>query len=860
MLESKAASARAGVRRVAAGALLCGLWAMSLAACGRSELYQQSCATDAECPTGQRCQAGYCVDPSANNDDMTVAPDQREDMPPDPDMPPPPMCRSSQDCPGGGGVVDAGGACGAYACIDGACQLTPVVGEMCEPWQDAQGCSCKDVACRTSDSCGVYVCISNTCGPCRNGRDCASGVCSPDGTCAPQDRCQSDDDCAANETCSPGGLCVSRPECILDQDCEADQSCLSGKCTLTPECRNDSECRPGFECIGDRCFEAICRGPEDCADGQLCDAGQCVDPPAQIARCFVASPPQVTVTPGQRVQLDAFAVDAQGNGVAATFVWSTSNISAVRIEDDEAVARAVAGRSTITAALATGQPIQCEGQVEIENIGSPQPNQLRVLVVNAETGLPVSNADVYVGNATTRTNASGLALLPDPGNRAFEVSVYNDDYNYLTVQGVRAKDIRLPLNPATGSGPRAGFTGIFDMNQISSSGDFSIGLAGQSIAGGLINFDLTSLLGDPFVTSFNVPGQGAINIPIPGGLVLYGRALGLTLRLKTDFYVNGAGGARLGWGLGGKVPATQLIQLFMGGGGPGGLGDVLAMLLPLFNRFDHALKPLNLVEHPRVVDRADFDKDGDTTELLPDYQRFPEVTLAPSVRQQLLTSINVSNFPQLPGGPGELAVIVGGALLQAPGFVPLGISATTDRDGDGRPDARLLTMAPPYGSLAGSRFAVMAISIRTDDLSPTPQGGLELPDEFSVALWNGQSLPTAIQLGSFPNAASGQIAGRQRTVSIQASAGPLYRLRFVGNDRSWDVWSAGAAGAMGQFSHSVTVPAVPRGRPDLFNNTTVLLDSIRTQVSMDNLLTPAGVYLHDVALVSTGFNRTKLRN
>ena len=841
------------------------LLTVALSGCGRSELYQ-SCQLDEDCPSGWVCQGAVCLDPSRPGADMTRPDMAQPDMimpPPDmimPDMIMPAMCRSVEDCPGQGGPVEERNMCVAYACEQSRCVPGDLQVEACSPWQRSSGCSCGPISCRQESQCNGYACVSGTCGPCRTNQNCASGVCGADGRCQEQMGCRVEEDCAANELCGPNGLCVPRPQCVIDRDCGPQEVCLSGKCSYSPECRVDEDCRPGYECVGDRCFEQLCRGPEDCAEGELCDAGKCVVPVIPVERCFVASPPTVTVTPNQRVQLDAFAVDAQGNGVAATFVWTSSRPNVASIAGSEAVARNVAGTTSVTAALASGgRPIQCEGQVQITNLGPTPMNQLRVLVIDAENGAAIPNAEVRVGNTSAQTDATGLATLPDPGaNRVYQVSVFSDGYNYLTVQGVRAKDIRLPLNPATGAGPRAGFTGTFDLARVSSTGEFNIGLAGQSIAGGLINFDLTSLLGDPFLSSLNVPGQGSFDLPIPGGLVLYGRVFGLSIRVKERFYANGAGGARLAWGLGGKLPPNQLIQLFMGGA-PGSLGEVLALLLPLFNRFDHGLRPLNQIEYPRIVDAMDIDRDGDRTELVPDYQRFPTIQLAPTVRQQLVTSINVSNLPQLPGGPGELAVIVGGALLQAPGFVPLGISATTDQDGDGRPDARLLTMAPPYGALSGARFAIMAISIRTGDLSPTPQGGLELPDEFSAALWNGQSLPTSIQFGTFPDASTGQIQA-QRRVSIQSSAGPLYRLRFVGQQRSWDVWSAGPTGAMGSFTHTITVPTPPRGREDLFNTGGVLLDSIRTQVGIDSLVTPAGVLLHDVALVSTSFNRTRLRD
>ena len=50
------------------------------------------------------------------------------------------------------------------------------------------------------------------------------------------------------------------------------------------------------------------------------------------------------------------------------------------------------------------------------------------------------------------------------------------------------------------------------------------------------------------------------------------------------------------------------------------------------------------------------------------------------------------------------------------------------------------------------------------------------------------------------------------------------------------------------------------GRPDIYNNSQkVLLDAIRTQVKIDDLLQPSGLPLYDAALVSTGFARTLVR-
>jgi hypothetical protein len=577
-----------------------------------------------------------------------------------------------------------------------------------------------------------------------------------------------------------------------------------------------------------------------------------------VQDCFVATPNQ-TVAPGQTVRLDAFAVDANGNGVAANFVWMTDAPNVVSVSGRVASAQAQQGTAKITAALDGGMPIMCSGEVELSNIGPPPPmGGLRVVVLDAETGAPVPNADVLIGqNTLGGTNSLGVANFPVP-NGEFSVSVFSDEHDFVTVHGVRATDIRIPLNRQSGTGPVAGFKGQFDMAQVSTQGDFNLGLAGASIPGGLVNFDLSTLLGDPFQTNFMIPGQGAIDFPVPGGLVIYGRVFGLRLNIKRNYYVSSPGGARLGWGLAGKIPVTELISIFQGGG-IDSVGEALAVLLPLFNRFDHGVRPMQLTPRPRVTDVNDVDGDGNTMEQVPDYDNFPDETLRPSVRQQLITDIGVSNFPTLSDGPAEVAIIVGGTQLDSTGFVPLGISATNDEDGDGRPDVRRLTMAPPYGSLVGGRFALLSIAFRADGFGGS-NNGVEFPDEFSVALWNGQTLPTSIQLGTFPSSATVFEDPMARSLTVDSPAGPLYRARFVGTDRSWDVWAPGPAGVMGQFNHNFSVPTPPMGRSDIYvNSQKVLLDAIRTQVKIDDLLQPSGLPLYDAALVATGFARTRVR-
>lgn len=804
------------------------LFAVSLlCGCG-SESGQQECSVNEDCPDSQVCTGEICVEPGAG--DATTDGDSG-------------ACYEYQ----GSCVRDECGGDAADTCQRVTCPIN------CETWEELEGCDCVRRSCTSVDDCYDFACIDGKCRRCESDADCSGDrICHPSGRCLSGKPCEEDDDCAARKECSDRGECVERDECLVDGDCGDDEICFNGRCTYSPECEEDSDCREGMECVGEQCYEEICRGPEDCEDGEVCAAGECIEPP-EASECFVATPDS-TISENSRIRLKAYAIDGQGRGVPASFEWNSSDPSVAAIDSsgDYAVGGSASGTATITATLADGSGTSCEGSAELTNPGSLQSGNVRVVVTSAKGRQAVSGAEVVVpssGSATT--GGAGVAQLSKPSGD-FTVSVFHPDYNYLTVQGVQASDIRLPVREKEGSGPVAGFKGEFDKSKLHTQGDVTLGLAGSSISGGLLEVGLDQLLGRPVVREIQTP-QGDQQIPLPSGLVMFGQVLGFDLDVKEKYFTTSPGGARIGWGLAGEVPAQRLLELFQNG-----LDNPLATLLPLFNRFDHAERPLQLTAKPRVTDSGDFDGDGDTSEEIPDYQNFPTVDLQPSVRQNLVTAVTVSNFPSLPNGDAEFAVLVGGNLQSGAGMVPLGISATTDDDGDGVPDLRNLSMAPPHGSITGGRYAVMALAFRTDGLSP--QGGLALPNNLSAALWTRQSLPKQVGLGTFPDATTGTVDASNRKIDLTADAGPMYRFQFVGDSRTWEVWTTGPQGSMGTYKYTADIPSVPGSRTDLFTDgDATLVDAIQVSVTLDELVKSTGIGLRRVGRVATGFNRTELQ-
>lgn len=833
--------------------------ASMLVACGRTAMHSP-CDDDDDCPADQMCVAGSCTPEGS-----TTLPDAGHDtdVPPDTDVEDP-RCTSDLDC--GEGLCRDGeqeGECITEVCdtATGLCEVTSCTPDCSEDEQES-GCHCIPNECESNDECFGQICHNGTCRPCVSDAECSDDgtmVCKSDGFCGPGPDCVDDDDCAPHQECGPDQTCVERPECVFNDDCEEDEQCIAGTCTYTPECEDDGDCSDQAECVGGHCQTKMCRGNDDCPDDELCDAGECVPPPVALS-CEIVTSSQ-TLVPNQRITLQAFAYDAQGNGVAASFSWSSSNPQVAEIDGNELVGNPVPGTTTVTAVLQGGDPVACDGAPEFENLGLSAANDIRVRVHHMETGQAVEGAEVHIGDESADTDGAGLVELPKPMGEqgpaeTYDVHVFHDDFNYLTVKDVAATDIRLPISPQSGTGPVAGYTGEFDVSAIHTSGDIELGLAGASLAGDLLDLNLERLFGDPFVTEFDVMGMGG-DVPLPGGVTAHGEVFGFEVEGKQNYYVQAAEGPRLAWGIAGEIPFDDILGVITDP--PEDIGSAIGQFLPLFSRFDHAQQSQVFEALPRVLDVEDINNNGDTSEWLPDYNNFPEIDLLPSVRQQLTTDVHISSLPTLGGEQAEVAVLLGSTLTDGVGLVPLGISATMDEEGTGQPEERTLYMAPPYGSAVGGRYAVTAIAFATGGEEEEEETDA-LPSDFSVALWNGQSLGTETALGTFPDSSTGSVDEEDRLVSVDdAKAGPIFRVRLIDAQRSWDVWSKGD-GEAGQFSDDITIPDVPGGWSDLFDSDAEIhVDAIRSSVSIDDLVRSSGVGLERAGLVTTSFNRTTFR-
>ena len=188
---------------------------------------------DPDCPEGELCIEGHCVDRCNNN-----------------------------ECPTG------------LLCIEGFC-IEPCDAVDCAANQICEEGRCIDPC--EGVVCGDGACVMGECGDdtcertgCPEGQRCVGGLCAAD-PCL-------DADCADGEFCREGA-CVS--------------SCATVSCALNERCI-DGDCVPdpcfGIECSdGDRCEAGLC-GPDPCAgvecpEGQTCNDGFCGGDPCQSIEC-----------------------------------------------------------------------------------------------------------------------------------------------------------------------------------------------------------------------------------------------------------------------------------------------------------------------------------------------------------------------------------------------------------------------------------------------------------------------------------------------------------------------------------------------------------------------------------------------
>lgn len=186
------------------------------------------CDVDADCPSGEACKAGACVEKS-----FPVRPEG--------------TCQFNLDCGKDG------------TCVNTKCYFPP--SDTCPEGSALQN--------------GLCMPDSAPAGECQLSADCGAGAICVNATC--RTTCAADGDCAKGNRCGGEGLCVldDRPilQCLLSSDCGG-TTCVDGRCLNA--CGAEATCEAADTCTFGFCMPtASCFEKSDCEAEQDCIGGQC---------------------------------------------------------------------------------------------------------------------------------------------------------------------------------------------------------------------------------------------------------------------------------------------------------------------------------------------------------------------------------------------------------------------------------------------------------------------------------------------------------------------------------------------------------------------------------------------------------
>ncbi len=611
-------------------------------------------------------------------------------------------------------------------------------------------------------------------------------------------------------------------------------------------CRRDNDCSNGLKPVCNLqsgvCEAKACSSDSACGT-QVCRDGACIDPPllTSISRCQVV-PDFAVFRKGQARTFSVLAFDLNNTPVVLRegAQWTAPTGSPLMASGQGLVISATAQTATSTAVSAlraTFGEKSCEAKALVFS-DVVKAEKLQVVVVDENTHRPIAAAAVVASDATGAvvpssavplTDANGLVEIDIGTLSPVTVSVYKNEYDYVTVAD---------YNAATGSrllllalrrnafDTRGGFKGTF--NNIAPSSNAKIGLSGLSLSGSIADVSASALLGLSVPTDIRiVPLINQKGVPVPQGVFLgFGSDA-----VKSEISAQGVAGvchlpsgqadeARIAagscgsgaaWGFAGDVPTRELPLTTLLGGAQASSSELLASFIPLFKRFRSSLvREVEFSMTPIVGNPSVVDTQSHTVSNL-EYQQTP---------LSFVFAVKSPELPTLGSVVADRVLLLGGVKTPAQGFVPLGIGAGVnsampiDRQVDKAeelvgPGLVQLRMAPAHhgtegdplrltlsafgGSTvgsAGTTVASMAAKFAGNTLPNEPTGAV--PVDLSARAF----LPFPAAQYAF--VAGGTAAQPARTLSLKASVGSgatVLRTQFVdASGRRWVIWHSGVDG------------------------------------------------------------------
>ncbi|MEO1230062.1 MAG: carboxypeptidase regulatory-like domain-containing protein [Myxococcota bacterium] len=646
---------------------------------------------------------------------------------------------------------------------------------------------------------------------------------------------------AIGECCLETNNCPLTTICNLPSEPLFDMSSPMGTC-LKVTCESDADCMAPRVCSLERiCKVPVCQVDGDCLASEICMAGSCEarPPPDAAASCAVTSD-DATLSPGATLALAAVARDAGGNVLPGIeFAWASSNEAAVSVSGPVATGGASDGTAELTARV--GADLECTGRVTVTNVAPVSTGEARVVVVIDGAGTPVSGATVTIeagGTQSAATDATGSARFQGLTAALASVTVAADGFQVVSVLEPGTTDVFLPLPRIPDDSRAGGFRGVLDIST-TPRGQLQLGFVGPALPSNLLDFGLEALVGDLITTeivseelSLDLTGENAADLP--GGF-LFGinnsrftadgtgprcQGASVTAGQLGCYLTRAPEGRTAGWGFAGQLeiaeaaPIASVISDAIGGSGmtevP--IGDLLFAVLPLVQNLSHSIAAsLDITYAPKIGDTADFAQ----------YQRRD---LAADQPLDVLTVVGIPDLPPSGTGCADAAVLLGGAVLEGRGIVPLGVSAGLDAPAaTDTPDCRVagvteafgpgtvdaadgqipLAMAPLHSGAEGSETFLVLAAANIDEL--TSGDGLRAT---ALVKRTPEGLPAVTDInGSFLALPEGTVSGADARITLGApiAGAVLNRYELNGAGRNWIVYAPSSVA-------NLRLPDVPEGR------------------------------------------------
>ena len=693
----------------------------------------------------------------------------------------------------------------------------------------------------------------------------------------------------------PGGgeaCCVPPFSCETNEDCENARE-EEGFCL---DERFDCVCNT----IDGSCASEVCAIDGECDDGQFCRDGECVaDEPDDdlVARIITRSG---VITEAEQRQLVAIAVDPDDSSRVfydVPITWATSESDSVQISDSGVVTGGtVAGASEVTATV-TRNTSDPGDAIVINNYIDAAEGDFRVIVVDENSHAPVEGAwlwiaptsgDAFEPFAQHMDGVSQLDLTIT-GDGAIDVTVFHPDFSYVTHVGIEG-DVLLVTLPPTGyaevtpqeqpggearecvppAAPDgetlcyelegvAAVTGFPDFDVLPNVGEIDVAITGFSLGNSLLDLNFELIVGpniDRDISNGPVPVDSLAEIP--GGVTL---AFNLD-PFVPSYVITSQPGPRVMWTLGGRVSLsdnpTLLPEILDQIGGDIQIGQIIAVVLPLFSDFYSGIEPMVELELTDDLDLYHLD-----------------ASLSVPMARRLF--VNPPTIPIPDDAPLETGIFLAGVMVPGSGFVPLGITAAVDNangtelDGvlDGDTDTEEidpipLNMAPIHSGISSPLTQYMLVSLALG-LEDPPGGGRRRENTVGtitrVAV--GETLPDQItfEQSSFPKTPDGSsYAAETRTVTIVPASDQdvdFYRVLFkFHRGQTWQVHLPAD-----RTTYVVPNPSVD-DIPIFVDRTTKLKISLISvaiegddgELGYGDLLTPGGATFLDLVTVVSEFS------